>query len=303
MLSFQFSNAQLIEPIPFGDFENWLNRDIKESGLLGGKEKRIFAIAPNNTLKGAIPYKMGDSPWSTSNAMAIIAGITKASNTTKPEFRSENNRCAKLESRIDSCKVLGIIDISVMICGSIFLGETVEPVNSVSNPYKNLDVGIAFTKRPKALIFDYHATVANTGVLVTAKGLGVKKTQGVDYPMAFVFLQNRKEMPDGTIVATRVGTAKTFFTNSSTNWENNSRLEIHYGDITSEKFYKSYMDLTKTYYAKNSKGKLVTVTETAWAAKNAPVTHAIVFFSSGYHEAFVGAIGNVLKVDNVKFEY
>lgn len=296
-------SGQKTELIPFGDFESWLNRDIKESFILGGEQKRIFAIAPKGVLTGEIPYKRGVSPWSTSNALAIVSGITKTSNTVFPESRPTGGMCAKLESMMVNCKVLGVVNITVMVAGSIFLGETIEPIKDTKNPYSKLDMGIPFTKRPKALIYDYSAIVPNVGVIITAKGWSVNSSKGVDHAQVFVLLQNRTELPDGSIVAKRVATGKEYLTKNSSNWVSNHRLDIHYGDITKEPFYKNYMGLSNVYYAKNSKGAMVPISEIGWADKDMAVTHAVLFFSSGYHEAFVGAVGNIFKVDNVRFEY
>lgn len=50
----------------------------------------------------------------------------------------------------------------------------------------------------------------------------------------------------------------------STGWINGHELKIHYGDITKQSWYKSWMGLLsgdKAPYAKNSKGKLVQVEE------------------------------------------
>ena len=38
--------AQHVEPIAFGDFEHWVTREIKESALLGGKTKTVYALFP-----------------------------------------------------------------------------------------------------------------------------------------------------------------------------------------------------------------------------------------------------------------
>ena len=36
--------ALRLEKINFGDFSNWVTRDIKESAVLGGKVKTVYAI-------------------------------------------------------------------------------------------------------------------------------------------------------------------------------------------------------------------------------------------------------------------
>ena len=38
--------AEKVEPIKFGDFENWVTRVIKESGVIGGETKKVYEIAP-----------------------------------------------------------------------------------------------------------------------------------------------------------------------------------------------------------------------------------------------------------------
>ena len=76
--------AQHVEPIAFGDFEHWVTREIKESALLGGKTKTVYAIAPTQYIKGNKAYRnMGGSPWASSNVMANVMGIVKTSNTVE----------------------------------------------------------------------------------------------------------------------------------------------------------------------------------------------------------------------------
>lgn len=296
-------SAQKTELIPFGDFEQWLNRDIKESFILGGNTQRVYAVAPNGTIKGEIPYKKGVSPWSTSNALAIVSGITKTSNTVFPEVRSHGNRSVRMESMMVNCKVLGLVNITVMVSGSIFLGETIEPIKDTKNPYTKLDMGIPFTKSPQALVYDYSTLIHDSGKVTTAKGWSVTNAPGKDYCQTLVFLQHRTEHPDGTITARRIATGAEYITKTSHAWVNQHRMPIHYGDITKEHFFKKYMNLNSMYYAKNSKGVMTKVIETGWAEPDTTPTHVIVFFSSGIYGAFVGTVGNVFKVDNIKFEY
>ena len=47
--------AELIEH--WGKFDNWVVREIKESGIIGGATKYAYEIAPNDTIKGNIAYK------------------------------------------------------------------------------------------------------------------------------------------------------------------------------------------------------------------------------------------------------
>ena len=42
--------AERIEPIPYGDMEQWVVRYIEESKLLGGKTKTLYCLAPTDRL-------------------------------------------------------------------------------------------------------------------------------------------------------------------------------------------------------------------------------------------------------------
>jgi len=67
-----------VEMVPFGDMDQWVDRQIKESGIIGGNTKNVYEIGPTTVIKGDQVYKnMGGSPWATSNVMAKVAGITK----------------------------------------------------------------------------------------------------------------------------------------------------------------------------------------------------------------------------------
>ena len=59
----------------------------------------------------------------------------------------------------------------------------------------------------------------------------------------------------------------------------------------------------KTMYTLNSKGKKKAIKEEAWAEADCPVTHAIMMLTSSSQTAFVGAVGNVLWVDELRLEY
>ena len=67
-----------VEMLPFGDMDQWVDRQIKESSIIGGNTKNVYAIGPTTVIKGDQVYKnMGGSPWATSNVMAKVAGIRK----------------------------------------------------------------------------------------------------------------------------------------------------------------------------------------------------------------------------------
>lgn len=75
-----------VEMIPFGNMDQWIDRQIKESGIIGGATKNVYAIGPTATVTETKAYKnMGGSPWATSNVMARVAGITKTNTSVFPE--------------------------------------------------------------------------------------------------------------------------------------------------------------------------------------------------------------------------
>ena len=77
-----------VEMIPFGNMDQWIDRQIKESGIIGGATKNVYAIGPTATVTETKAYKnMGGSPWATSNVMARVAGITKTNTSVFPEKR------------------------------------------------------------------------------------------------------------------------------------------------------------------------------------------------------------------------
>ena len=88
-----------VEMFPFGDMDQWVDRQIKESGIIGGNTKNVYEIAPTAVIQGDQVYKnMGGSPWGTSNVMAKVAGITKTNTSVFPEKRGEGY-CARLFSQ------------------------------------------------------------------------------------------------------------------------------------------------------------------------------------------------------------
>ena len=302
--SLQSASAQHIEKIKFGDFNQWITRSIKESAVIGGDTRTLYEIGPNATLSGNKAYRNGASPWGTSNVYAKVSGVTKTSNAVYPAVRSGANKCAKLCTQMEHVKVLGIINMNVMVTGSIFLGEMIEPISSTKNPYSKMDMGMPYTKRPKSLVFDYKVDMPNVNTRTKATGFSSQKTlPGRDEAAVFVFLQRRWEDANGNIHAKRVGTGgKTF--GKGSNWVNGFKLPIVYGDCSSNASYKwlGLRGKSNAYYARNSKGKLVPVIEEGWDDAHASPTHVILMMSSGNGEPYVGTEGLTLYVDNVGFE-
>lgn len=298
--------ALRLEPIPYGDFSTWKARGITESKMIGGKHKTIYEIAPEGSSEGNIPYyNEGGSPWATSNVYAKVAGIVKGSNTVTPSLHNGNRR-AKMEAKMEEVKVLGIVNMDVMVAGTIFLGQVYEPITSPKGPFSKMEMGIPYTKRPTALVFDYQVDMPADNTRTKSTGFSSKKTlQGRDNAEVYVLLQKRWEDEKGNIYAQRVGTGRERYSKSIP-WTEKHVLPIHYGDISNESFYKPWMGLLngdKAYYAKNSKGKLVPVQEVEWAPQDATPTHVLVMLSSSCGEPFVGTEGLTLYVDNVAFGF
>ncbi len=293
-----------IESISFGDMEHWMVREIKESGVIGGNTKYIYSLAKGDTLRNNTPYKNSSSPWATSSVLAKVKGVTKASVTVFPEARG-NGTCARLETRIENCKVLGLININVLASGTIFLGEMVEPITSTDNPQSKLVTGIPFKKRPKYLQYDYKVTTG--GKCIRSTGFsGQKQLEKTDMAEVHLLLQHRWEDEKGNVYAKRIGTGWERFGKTVSQWQNGHRLEVLYGDITSHAAYAPHMELLdgeRAYYTRNSKGKMVPIHEIGWGTGSEAVTHLILQFSSSNGGAYTGSLSSRLWVDNVKLVY
>lgn len=301
------TSALRLEPINYGDFSHWLKRNVKESGVIGGATKTIYEIAPARFWAQNKPYvNQGGSPWATSNVYAKVKGVVKGSGTVVPADRG-GNLCAKMQTRMEQVKVLKLINMDVMVAGTIFLGRINEPISSTSKPFAKMEMGIPYTKRPVALVFDYRVDMPSTNTRTKASGLGAKKTlAGRDNAEVYVLLQRRWEDAQGNIYAHRVGTGRERYSHSSGGWVNGHKLPIRYGDISHQPGYKPWMGLlngNKAYYARNSKGKLVPVHEVGWADSDEKPTHVLVMASSSCGEPYVGTEGVTLYVDNMAFGF
>ena len=297
--------AERIEPIQFGDMEQWTVRKIKESKLLGGNTKTLYCLAPTDTIWKNGPYTYGQNgnPWATSNAYANIIGIEKAAGTMMPEKREDGGTCCRMNVELLGVRVMGMIDVQVLVPGTLFTGRNLEPITTAKDPYQNIDFGVPFTGRPKALMFDYKCIVSPENWVWYAKGMAKpKKQEGHDEVEAYIYLQHRWEDADGKIHSIRVGTGYERFNKDQLTWVNGHRLPIHYGDITTESWYKDYMGFKNMQRAMNSKGKVVLIQEEGWDATLEP-THMVIMLTSGKYEAFVGKAGNVFWVDNVSLVY
>ena len=305
-LSLPMVSALRLEPIKYGDFSNWVSREITESKVIGGKKKMVYAIAPARRIVGNRAYSNeGGSPWASSNVYAKVSGVVKASNTVSPATLN-GGKVARLETKMEQVKVLGLLNMDVMVAGSIFLGKVNEPITSTKVPFAKMEMGMPYTKRPVALVFDYKVDMPSQNTRVKATGFGSKKTiQGRDNAEVYVLLQKRWEDEKGNIYAHRVGTGRERYSRSVP-WTKGHQLRIQYGDITGKPGYKSWMGLLngqKAYYARNSKGKMVPVNEVGWAAPDEKPTHVLMMASSSCGEPFVGTEGVALYIDNIAFGF
>ena len=305
-LLFPFTISAEEEMLKYGDFNSWITRTIKESIFVGGKTQTLYEVGPTGTFDGARAYtNQGGSPWACSNVYAKVAGVVKTNVSVFPD-KHGNGQCAKLYTHIVSCKAIGIVNISVLATGSLFLGTLLEPITSSNDPMSKMSIGVPFNKRPKAVKFDYKYHTPDTK-RIRETGFSRRQTiPGKDMGQVTCLLQKRWEDADGNIHALRVGTMRMRFDKSTDGWVEGKEYPIHYGDISREPFYKDWMGMVvgeRQYYALNSKGKNVPIIEEGWAPKDATPTHVILKFDSSYGGAYIGSIGNTLWVDNVKFVY
>lgn len=294
-----------VEPIKYGGMNQWITRKVHESAVIGGNTKLLYEIGPTQEIDGNIPYKnVEGSPWGTSNVMAKVVGIVKTNNSVYKEKRGYGY-CARLETHIESVKVLGLVNITVLAAGSIYLGDMLEPITGTKNAEQNMNWGIPFARRPKAVRYDYKVKMSGEKDRIRLTGFSKKgKVEGQDCAITVCFLQKRTEDAEGNITAKRVGTMVVKYDKDSDGWVNGATYEVLYGDVTKHPSYDSEtMALREKDYARNSKGKSVLIKETGWAADDETPTHIILQFSSSHGGAFIGSPGNTLWVDNVELVY
>ena len=304
LFSIVYSQERVV-PFKYGDMNQWVVREIHESAIIGGNTKLLYELAPTDTIVGNIEYtNQGGSPWANSNVLAKVAGVVKTNTSVFPEKRNDG-WCARMETRMESVKVFGLIDIEVVAAGSVFLGAMYEPIKGTKNPQSMICSGIPFTERPKALRFDYKVKLAPEKNRIRSTGFSRKTTiAGQDSIAAILFLQKRWEDKEGNIYPKRVGTMIQRYAQSSNGWVNEATYPILYGDISNHPEYKPYMCIqVEERYAMNSKGESVPIQEVGWATENETPTHMILQFTSSHGGAYIGSPGNTMWIDNVKLVY
>jgi hypothetical protein len=220
-----------------------------------------------------------------------------------PEKRGDGY-CARLETKIRKDNIAGF-KVDVLLAGTLFLGETVEPVKGMKDPEKNASQGIPFTGMPKAIKFDYKYHVGKSRIVATTN---VKPVAGEDRADFSIILQKRWEDNEGNVFATRIGGNRLFFTGSVNQWVTGATYPVYYGDPTKLPQYDpKTMGLIPSVgkvYVKNSKGAMVPLVETSWGKPGETPTHMIMYFTSSYEGMkYTGSTESVFWVDNIELIY
>lgn len=288
-----------------GKFDNWCTREIKESGIIGGATKKLYEFYGNqeNVFAGKTPFSAPEGYiWRTNNVLAVVAGVVKTNNTIFPEER-DGGYCARIETHIEEVKALGVINMDVTCQGALLIGSLPEPITTTKDPMAKVFYGVPFTGCPKAIAMDIKADVGHEVV----RGTGFSKLKPMGYPDSAeitVMLQKRWEDEDGVVHALRVGTAIWRISEDIPEWRNDYKLNISYGDITGESWYRDYMGLKNdpesAYHALNSEGRNVIIQEDGWAEPGTEPTHLIINIISSCGKAFYGGVGNTVWVDNIR---
>lgn len=302
-----YAQQETIDKInSYGTFDRWCVREINESGIIGGQTKYLYEFYgnPTDTLRtGKAPYKAPDGYlWRTNNVLAIVAGVVKTNNTVFPEKRGDG-WCARIETHIEEVKALGIVNMDVTCQGVMLIGELPEPIRDTKSPMTKVNYGFDFNGRPRAVRLDYKADVGHE--VIRGTGFSKLKPMGEpDWAELTVILQKRWEDEDGNVHALRVGTGIERIMEDVPQWINGHKIDIHYGDISSEPFYQDYMGLKtddeSAYYTINSKGKNVMIHEEGWAEPGTEPDYMMIHFISSCGKAFYGGVGNTLWIDNVE---
>ena len=293
-----------VVPVKYGDMEQWITRKIHESAIIGGKTKTLYEVGPTQEIDGNKAYvPLGGSPWGNSNVMAKVMGVVKTNVSVYPEER-DGGMCARLETHIEKVKVLGLINITVLASGSLFMGDMKEPITGTKEGEKAFNAGVPFTDRPKAVRYDYKTKMSGEPNRIHQMMNKKTTVPGQDCCIMTFILQKRWEDEEGNIFAKRVGTACVKY-DKTEDWHNGATYEVHYGDITGTSYYdEELMKLgVGNYYARNSEEESKLIQEIGWADANEKPTHALLQFTSSLGGAFIGSPGNMMWVDNVVMVY
>ena len=292
-----------VEAIAYGNMDQWQTRYIKESKLLGGSTKTLYAIAPTDTIKQNQAYTpIEGNPWGCSATYARFMGIeTGIEGSVVPEPRGYGY-CCKMQNILTH---INIGDIYAMVSGTIYMGSALEPLGILakSKPYTAIDFGVPFTKHPVALMLDYKALISESDSLISTERNKPEMVAGHDCAVIYIYLQHRWEDSEtGKIYARRVGTAYQRICETIPEWINNYEIPIRWGNITTSPDFQDYEGLNRVdMMARNSTGKMVRIEEVGWSIDEP--THIIMYISASNAGVFRAYEGNTLWVDNLRFVY
>lgn len=288
----------------YSSLDWWYARKVKESFMLSGKTIDLYGLGVVKPNADFFDTKLKDpkSPWGTTNIYSKMV-LDVANARVIPEKRGAGY-CARLETAIRKDNIAGL-KVEVLIAGTLFVGEMMEPVRGLKDPLKNVSQGIPFNRKPKAVKFDYKYRVGNKRVKAT---YSVDPAEGSDKAEFCVILQKRWEDKNGNMFATRIGGARQFFTGTVDQWIDGATFPVYYGDITQLPQYDAKtMGLIPSVgevYVKNSRGKMVPLVEVGWGKSEDTPTHLIFYFTSSYQGIqYQGSPESVFWVDNIEFVY
>lgn len=298
--SYTDKNGQL----HYASLDYWYSRKLKESSLLSDKTIDLYEVGRVDSGSDFYDLKLKDenSPWGTTNIYAKMM-LDVGNNRVFPEKRNDGY-CARLETTIRKDNILGL-KLEVLIAGTLFLGEKIEPVKGLKDPIKNVSQGIPFNKKPKAVKFDYKYHIGEKRMEAT---YNTEFAGGEDKAEFCIILQKRWEDEYGNVFASRIGGNRKFFTGKQSDWINGAEFPVFYGDPTQLPEYDSkLMGLIPEageVFVFNSKNKLVPLTETNWGTKNDIPTHMIMYFTSSYEGVkYIGSPESVFWIDNIELLY
>ena len=288
----------------YSSLDYWYARKIKESVLLSDKTIDLFGVGKVDPQSDFFDTKLRDdqSPWCTTNIYAKM--VLDIGNTRVFPEKRGTGYCCRLETAIRKDNIVGL-KIEVLIAGTLFVGDMIEPVRGMKDPLKNVNQGIPFNLKPKAIKFDYKYSIGKQSVKADYHIVPLEENDKAEFCLV---LQKRWEDKEGNVFATRIGGARQFFTGTVDQWINGAVFPITYGDITHLPNYDANTMglITKDYsvYVKNSQDKMVPLIETGWGKPDDFPTHMILYFTSSYKGVqYIGSPKTVFWVDNIELVY
>ena len=112
---------QRIEPIPFGNMDEWIVRYLKESKILGGHTKTLYTLGATDTIRENGAYLAADNnPWGCSDTYAKCFGVeTAMSGSVVPEPRGYGY-CCRLRNILSRINIGGDIYAMVSLISSCY---------------------------------------------------------------------------------------------------------------------------------------------------------------------------------------